>query len=83
MDGLDLVDDRKSYQEAVRRLTAENRELKAALAEEGQLRRDEVRVLRAQLNEGISPELVTLRRELSRWRTRANAAESRLKAGAR
>jgi chromosome segregation ATPase len=67
-----------AYQEAVRRLTAENRELNQKLGEVRRAHRQEIRTLEAHLNEGFSPELVTLRRELRKWKDRAHAAEGRL-----
>lgn len=66
------------YQERVRVLTAENRRLTEELATERQANREARRKLSVQLNEGLTPELLTLRREVSRWRTRAQAAEARL-----
>lgn len=64
----------ETYQQAVKRLTAENEELKTALAAEQATRKQEVRRLKAQLDEGLSPEVITLRRELERQRERAGRA---------
>ena len=68
------------YPEAVKRLTDENRKLREQLTQERRARKDEIRVLRAQLREGLTPELIALRRELQKWRTRAVTAEGRLAA---
>lgn len=67
------------YQRAVARITAENRRLREQLESAQAEHLADVRKLRAELNEAITPEMVVLRRELSRWRTRALAAEARLK----
>lgn len=67
------------YPEAVKRLTAENRQLRDQLTDEQRARKDEVRALKAQLREGLSPELIVLRKQLASWRDRAQAAEARLK----
>lgn len=66
------------YQDAVKRLLAENRSLRAELATERKRHREDVRVLKAQLREGLSPELLALRRQMQKWRTRATVAEGRL-----
>jgi hypothetical protein len=70
----------ETYQEAMKRLTTENCVLRGLLKIEQRGRRDEVRVLKAQLREGLTPELLTLRREIKALRTRATTAESRLRA---
>lgn len=68
------------YQEAVRQLTAENRSLREQLAAEVRTHAGDVKVLKAQLREGLTPELLALRGDLQRWRSRATTAESRLNA---
>lgn len=67
-----------SYQYAVARLTAENRELRDNLAAQAMAHRIEARKLRAQLAEGLTPELAVLRRQVGHWRERAIRAEGRL-----
>jgi hypothetical protein len=67
------------YQEAVQRLTSENRRLREALGKEEANHKQDVKVLRAQLREGLSPELMVLRREIRQWRERALAAEGRFR----
>lgn len=69
----------QTYQAAVLRLTAEVKQIQAELDSERCRHNHEMAVLAAQLREGLSPELITLRRELSRWRQRALVAEARLK----
>lgn len=66
------------YQDAIKRLTSENKILRGALASQSEEYAKEVRSLKAQLREGLSLELLTLRRELQRQRDRADAAEGRL-----
>lgn len=68
------------YQESVKRLTAENRALAEKLKSERQARRDDARRFSVQINEGLTPELLVLRRQLSGWRARAQAAEAKLAA---
>lgn len=70
----------QTYQDAVKRLTAENRQLREAASEAKRAHREEVQVLTVQLNEGLSAELIALRREVHKWRDRALAAEARKKA---
>jgi hypothetical protein len=60
-----------SYQHHIKRLTAENQKLKADLAAEQTAHKTDVRRLKAQLDEGLSPELIALRKELERQRERA------------
>lgn len=67
------------YQERVKTLTAELKDCHCALAEEKSERRREVEKLRAQLREGLTPEILELRKSVSRWRGRAQAAELRLR----
>lgn len=66
------------YQDAVKRLTSENKRLHGLLAAQKEEHTKEVRSLKAQLREGLSLELLVLRRELQRQRDRADAAEGRL-----
>lgn len=67
------------YQAAVRRLTAELKDCQAQLAGQQETQRREAARIRAQLNEGLTPELLELKKSLSRWRSRAQAAELRLR----
>lgn len=67
------------YRAAVRRLTAELRECRTQRDTEQRAHKAETAALRAQLHEGLTPELVELRKSVSRWRTRAQAAELRLR----
>jgi hypothetical protein len=69
----------ETYQAAVRRLTAELRQVKSDQAEERSRCRDELRSLRAQLAEGLTPEILRLRKGVREWRLRAQAAEARLR----
>lgn len=69
----------ESYQHNVRRLTAESKELQDKLAALQQQHRDETRRLRAERDEGLSPETVALRKELAHQRERAAALEKRLR----
>jgi hypothetical protein len=69
----------ETYQAAVRRLTGELRDCRDQLAAEQQARKRETTQLRAQLREGLTPEIVELRKSVSSWRTRAQAAEARLR----
>ena len=72
--------DIESYQHAVKRLTVENQQLQEGLASQQAISRQEIRVLKAQLDEGLSPELITLRKELEHQRERAAQAEASRKA---
>jgi hypothetical protein len=63
-----------SYQHHVKRLTAENKELSATLSAEQTARKEEVRRLKAQLDEALSPEMLALREELEHQRERADHA---------
>jgi hypothetical protein len=67
-----------SYQYAVRKLTAENKELRQQLTAAKVAHQREARRLRAQRDEGLTPEIAALRRQLRHWRERAVAAEGRL-----
>lgn len=69
----------EAYRDAVKRLTAENKQLTDELRQEQQRRMQEVGLVTTQLNEGLAPELLVLRRELRSWRERALAAEERLR----
>lgn len=64
-----------SYQHHIRRLQAENTELKARLAALTEASRQEGRALRAQLAEGLTPELITLREELVEAKRKAEKAK--------
>jgi hypothetical protein len=66
-----------AYRNAVKRLTAENLRLRETLRVEETKHCAEVNALTAQLAEGLTPELLVLRREVRRWRDRALAAEAR------
>lgn len=67
------------YQAAVRRLTAELRECRTQQAADRREHKAEADALRAQLHEGLTPEILHLRSDVSRWRSRAHAAELRLR----
>lgn len=67
------------YQERVKTLTAELKDCRQTLADERCERRREVDQLRGMLREGLSPEILQLRKDVSRWRGRAQAAELRLR----
>lgn len=68
-----------TYQAAVARLTTQVRGYRTRLhALQAQHRRD-VAALEVQLREGLTPELIALRKTVSQWRSRALAAEARLK----
>lgn len=69
----------ETYKRNVKRLTEENRELKQKLKAEQQGRRQDVRALKAQLAEGLSPEINALHRKLDEQSSRASAAEARMK----
>jgi hypothetical protein len=79
MEANEPVATERTYQAAVKRLTAENKRLQELVDSERRRHHTEVAALAAQLREGLSPELIVLRRELSRWRQRAISAEARLK----
>jgi len=64
-----------AYQHHVKRLTDENAELRNKLAAEQESRKRETQRLRAQLDEGLTPEILALRKELERQRQRADKAE--------
>lgn len=66
------------YREAVKRLTAQNRELRELYEAAQRARVAEVKALKAQLREGLTPELIALRKEVTHWRDRAVTAEGRL-----
>jgi hypothetical protein len=76
----DVRSELNGYQHHVKRLTAENATLKETLATERKLHAREVKQLKSQLDEGLSPEVLALRRELERQRERANHAAARSKA---
>ena len=65
-----------TYQHHVRRLTAEVKELTGKLADERAARKEEVRRLRAMLDEGLSPEVLALREQLEQQRQRADKAQA-------
>jgi len=68
-----------SYQHAVSRLTTENKELKEKLARGRDSHLHDVKVLKAQLNEGLSPELLALRRQIDTANDRAAKAKAEYK----
>lgn len=76
---LDVVTSTEVYQAAVVRLTAELATTRERLAESRRVHKDEVQALQAQLREGLTPEILQLRRSVSAWRGRAQAAEARLR----
>lgn len=67
----------ESYQHAIKRLTAERDQARSDLAASRATHKEEVRKLRVMLDEGLTPELLALRRELERHRERADKAASR------
>lgn len=67
------------YPAAVKRLKVQNDDLTMELQRVEAARKREVKALRAQLREGLSPELLVLRREIRQWRERALAAEGRFR----
>ena len=71
------------YQERIRTLIEENRALKCQLSQALAESRREISELKAELSEGLSPELLVLRTELRTWKERARIAEGRLAANAR
>lgn len=75
---LDTVTSHEVYQAAVKRLTAELAECREQLASSRREHRRELATLQTQLREGVTPELLQLKRSVSTWRTRAQAAEARL-----
>lgn len=70
--------DFETYRAAVSRLTAENKALLRELADEREKHQREMRAAKAALNEGISPELAVLYRQLQHWKNRALSAEGRI-----
>lgn len=66
------------YREAIKRLTAENKKLRGQLAAQKVESGKTIQSMKAQLREGLSVEVLVLRRELQRQRDRADAAEGRL-----
>lgn len=66
------------YQRKVKHLIENNRQLRTQLNDERRAHREEVRALRSQLAEGLTPELLTLRRTLAACKQRLHAAEARL-----
>lgn len=69
----------EDYQRVVRRLTAEKDAAERSFAEERAAWQAERRRLAAEAREGVTVELVEVRRQLSAWRQRALAAEARLR----
>lgn len=68
-----------TYQAAIARLTTQIRDYRTQLHDLQSKHRADVAALEAQLREGLTPELIALRKTASQWRTRALAAEARLK----
>lgn len=68
-----------TYQRKVAELTAENKALKARALELDQAHRAEVRRLKAERNEGVSPMLGVVQQENARLREQLDAAERTLK----
>lgn len=69
----------ETYQGAIRHLTGELRDCRERLTAEQHARKQETNQLRAQLREGLTPEILELRKSVSLWRTRAQAVEARLR----
>lgn len=66
-----------TYQRNVKRLTADNVELRKSLAKERTSHVDDVKNLKAQLAEGLTPELIVLRKKVEEQSERASTAERR------
>lgn len=67
--------DLDSYQHTVQRLTAENRDLRDKLAAQKQVSAQEVRRLRSERDEGLSPEVRALRGQLAQAREERDKAK--------
>lgn len=67
------------YQAAIVRLTAQLRGTEGRLSGMAALHKREIDALRAQLAEGLSLEVLELRRQVGQWRSRAQAAEAQLR----
>jgi predicted RNase H-like nuclease (RuvC/YqgF family) len=65
----------ESYQHAVRKLTAENKDLKQQLHDQRIAHAQETKRLKAERDEGISPALAVAQRENATLRERVNVAE--------
>lgn len=65
----------ESYQHAVKRLTAENDSLREQLAQSRREHTRDVRVLKANLAEGLSPEIAALRRTVEDLRSEVDRAK--------
>lgn len=68
------------YQKNVARLTAENKRLRARVDEQARHHRAEVRQLKAERDEGLSPMVAVLQREVIAAKEKAQAAEQRASA---
>src|SRR5690606_29307244 len=66
-----------TYQDAIKRLTGENSKLKADLAASKAAHQKDVRALRSQLREGLTPEILALREQVERQADRAQSAVGR------
>lgn len=66
------------YRKNVARLTGENKKLRDRLDEKDRNHRAETRRLRAERDEGLSPQVAVLQREVVAAKDRAQAAEQRL-----
>lgn len=66
------------YKVSVKSLTVRNRTLELRLGKTIEAHRSEIKVLKAQLREGLTPELIALKRKLSDCQERLRAAESKL-----
>jgi len=73
-DDADAQSQIAAYQHTVKRLTAELDELKVARAAGQAAASKEIRSLKAQRDEGLSPEVAALRQQLEEQRERADAA---------
>jgi septal ring factor EnvC (AmiA/AmiB activator) len=65
----------ESYQHHIQRLTAENRELKQRMADIQRTHSREVKVLKAQRDEGLSPMVSVLQRENKQLKERLDKSE--------
>jgi hypothetical protein len=74
-----VVSDLETHQRAVARLTVENNELRAQLDRQRTAHAQDLRALRAQVDEGASPQVAALEHELRRVRADRDAAVAHAK----
>jgi predicted RNase H-like nuclease (RuvC/YqgF family) len=66
----------EAYQHNIRKLTAENAELKQKLADQQASHSKTVRILKVERDEGLSPQLTVIQKENERLKERLAAAEA-------